>query len=173
MITLLNSRISLIFLIIFLNAWRFIGLEISPPGFYLDEAAGATQIICLKETWRDFYGNGPGLFTAGFPGFGLYTPIYVYGEMLWTSVFGNAIWAFRSFLALTTSLTVYFLYLWVRNISSDKTALYVAFAASISPWAFQFSRIAWDPPLAVLFLVMALWISTLKNGNGCMADFLP
>jgi len=41
--------------------------------------------------------------------------------------------------------------------------LYVAFVASIMPWAFQFSRIAWDPPLAPLFLIMVLWISTLHK----------
>jgi hypothetical protein len=167
-----NYRIIFISFIIFLNAWRFIGLEISPPGFYLDEAAGATQIICLKETWKDFYGNSAGLFTAGFPGFGLYTPIYVYGEMVWTTALGNSIWAFRSFLALVTTLTVYFLYLWTRNLSSEKTALYVALAASISPWAYQFSRIAWDPPLAVLFLVIALYISSIKKFQWLFGVFL-
>jgi len=169
---LLNFRTGLIFLIILLNAWRFIGLEVSPPGFYLDEAAGATQIICLKETWKDFYGNTPGLFTAGFPGFGLYTPIYVYGEMIWTAVLGNSIWAFRSFLALVTTLTVYFLYLWTRNLSSERIALYVALAASISPWAFQFSRIAWDPPLAVLFLVIALYVSSINKYQWLFGAFL-
>jgi hypothetical protein len=30
------------YLIILLNIVRFIGLEYSPPGFYMDEAAGAT-----------------------------------------------------------------------------------------------------------------------------------
>lgn len=153
----------MLYLIIFLNFFRFIGLEISPPGFYADEAAGATQVLCIAEDGRDFYGNFLPLFPAGFVGAGVYTPTYIYGQVGWTSIFGNSVFVFRSFLALITSLTVFFLYLLVRNTIDKKTALFVAFSASIMPWAFHFSRIAWDPPIAVLFLVVGLWALDLKK----------
>ena len=151
-----------IFLIL-LNAIRFIGLEYSPPGFYMDEAAGASQVMCIAQDGYDFYGVHYPLFAAGFPGFGLYTPSYLYGQIAWTSIFGHSIAAFRSFSAFITVLTVWFLYLFVRNTSNKQTALYVAFAATIMPWAFQFSRIAWDPPVAVMFLIAALWATTWKR----------
>ena len=47
----------LICLIIFINVVRFIALEDSPPGFYIDEVAGATHIACLRQTGADAYGK--------------------------------------------------------------------------------------------------------------------
>ena len=139
----------MLYLIILFNALRFLGLEISPPGFYADESYGATQVMCIRETGADFFRHFLPLFAISGPGEPIYTPTYLYGQILWTSIFGYSITAFRAFL-----------YLFVKNKINYRTALYVAFVASIMPWAFQFSRIAWDPPLAPLFLIMALWIST-------------
>ena len=148
-----------LFLIICLNVIRFIGLESSPPGFYIDEAGGAAQVICIKQSSYDFYLNKIPLFSPEFPDVGVYTPGYLYGEYLWTTIFGDSIYAFRSFLAFVTALTVLLLFLWCKRKSGIKLATFVAFFATITPWAFQFSRIAWDPPIAVLFLITGLWIS--------------
>jgi hypothetical protein len=150
----------MLYLIILFNTLRFLGLEISPPGFYADESYGATQVMCIRETGADFFGHFLPLFAISGPGEPIYTPTYLYGQILWTSIFGNSIAAFRAFPAFITTLTILFLYLFVKNKINYRTALYVAFVASIMPWAFQFSRIAWDPPLAPCFLIMALWIST-------------
>ena len=159
-------------LIIFLNTWRFIGLDSSPPGFYWDEAAGATQIICIKETGFDYYGKRLPLFSVVLPYFGVYTPGYLYGQAAWSSIFGYSISAFRAFSAFTTCLTLLFLFLWVKNKTNRDNALLVIFAASIMPWAFQFSRIAWDPPLAVLFLIASLWATSLKRNDWISGVFL-
>jgi len=150
----------MLYLIFLFNALRFLGLEISPPGFYADESYGATQVICIRETGADFFRHFLPLFAISGPGEPIYTPTYLYGQILWTSIFGYSIAAFRAFPAFITTLTILFLYLFVKNKINYRTALYVAFVASIMPWAFQFSRIAWDPPLAPLFLIMTLWIST-------------
>lgn len=151
-------------LILLFNALRFIGLEISPPGFYADESYGATQVICLWQTGADFFGNQSPLFAISGPGEPIYSPTYLYGQLLWTTVFGHSIAAFRSYAAIITTLTILFLYLYTRNLLSSKAALYIAFVATVMPWSWQFSRIAWDPPLAPLFLILGLWVSTLKNG---------
>ena len=151
-------------LILLFNALRFIGLEISPPGFYADESYGATQVICLWQTGADFFGNQFPLFAISGPGEPIYSPTYLYGQLLWTTVFGHSIAAFRAYAAIITTVTILFLYLYTRNLLSSKAALYIAFVATVMPWSWQFSRIAWDPPLAPLFLILGLWVSTLKNG---------
>jgi len=153
----------MLYLIILFNALRFLGLEISPPGFYADESYGATQVMCVRQTGADFFGHFLPLFAISGPGEPIYTPTYLYGQLLWTSIFGYSITSFRAFPAFITTLTILFLYLFVKNKINYRTGLYVAFVASIMPWAFQFSRIAWDPPLAPLFLIMVLWISTLHK----------
>lgn len=144
------------YLIIFLNFFRFIGLESSPPGFYVDEAAGAVQAICIWEGGTDFYGNFLPLFSPGVSD-AFYTPVYLYGAALWSGMFGNSIYAFRAFITLVSCATILFFYLWVKNISTRNIALFATLSASIMPWSFQFSRIAWDPPVGIFFLVAALW----------------
>ena len=161
----------MIFLVLILNALRFVGLSISPPGFYVDEAAGATQVLCLEQTGHDFFNEHWPLFSHGLGG-GFYTAPFLYGEMIWTSIFGNSPQVFRAFLGLVTCFTIYFLYSWVRRRGGERAALFTALSASIMPWAFQFSRIAWDPPLAVLFLVIALWASSGKKMNPFAGVFL-
>lgn len=154
----------MIILILLFNALRFIGLEISPPGFYADESYGATQVICLGQTGADFFGKHLPLFSISGPGEPIYSPTYLYGQLLWTTVFGHSIAAFRSYAAIITSLTILFLYFYAKNLLNSRAALYIAFVATVMPWSWQFSRIAWDPPLAPLFLLLGLWISTLKKG---------
>lgn len=153
----------MIVLVLVLNAVRFLGFGTSPPGFYVDEAAGAAQVLCISQTGADFFGRTLPLFSSGLGG-GFYTAPFLYGELLWTSVFGHSIFAFRSFLGLVTGLTVLFLYLWARRRAGERVALFTALSASVMPWAFQFSRIAWDPPLAALFIAMALWASGVGRG---------
>ena len=141
----------MIFLILLFNVLRFIGLELSPPGFYADESYGATQVICLWQTGADFFGNKYPLFSISGPGEPIYSPTYLYGQLIWTAVFGHGIAAFRSYAAIITTLTVLFLYLYAKNLLNSKAALYIAFVATVMPWSWQFSRIAWDPPLAPFF----------------------
>jgi hypothetical protein len=153
-----EKRLYLIFFAFFciLNLPRFFYLETSPPGFYTDEAASATQALCISQGGYDFYGQFLPLFPKGFEGGGVFTPFYIYGEILWTKLFGPSITAFRSFPAFITCLTIFALYVFVKNKANKPIALYVVFIASLMPWAFQFSRIAWDPPLATFFFVSAL-----------------
>jgi hypothetical protein len=118
--------------------------------------------MCLHQTGSDFFGHAYPLFSQGLGG-GYYTAPYLYGELLFTSVFGNSTYAFRAFLALVTTGTIYFLYLWLKKRTNQRIAMLAVLFASISPWVFQFSRIAWDPPLAPFFLVLALWCFDLKK----------
>jgi len=99
----------MIYFIILLNALRFIGLDISPPGFYVDEAAGATQALCILESATDFFGTHLPLFTQGVND-AFYTPTYLYGQVVWSGIFGNSIAAFRAFIAFISCLTILFIY---------------------------------------------------------------
>jgi hypothetical protein len=150
-------------LILGLNLIRFISTDTAPPGFFVDEAVGAAHVICLKDKGEDLFANGFPLFSAGL-GAGYYTAPFLYGEALWTGVFGNSTAAFRTFAAFVTCLTLLFLFLWVRNREDEETGLTVVLLASVSPWVFQFSRIAWDPPLSAFFLVLGLYcFQSLKS----------
>jgi len=168
---LFTSESICLFLLLVITLIRFTGLETAPPGFYVDEAVGAAQTICIKETGEDLFRNSLPLFSPGL-GAGYYTAPFLYGEALWTSVFGNSIGAFRSFVGFVTLCTFIFLSLWLMKRVSRNAALIGALLGSISPWAFQFSRISWDPPLAPFFLVFGLWCFDLKKKWGWIAGAL-
>jgi hypothetical protein len=118
--------------------------------------------MCLQQTGADFFGNSYPLFTKALGG-GYSTGPFLYGELLWTSFFGNSVYAFRSFLACITTLTLFFLFDGLRKCVSLRVAMIALLIGSLSPWVFQFARIAWDPPLAPFFLVFGLWCLDLKN----------
>jgi 4-amino-4-deoxy-L-arabinose transferase-like glycosyltransferase len=135
---------------------RFVGLEHSPAGFYGDEFRGALHLICIAETGESAYGERWPAFVRGAGG-GLYTPPFLYFGALWAKVFGYSIASFRAIAAFFSVLTIVALYGWVRRAAGHEIAAWSAFVAALSPWSFQFARIAWDPPLAPAFLMLGLW----------------
>ena len=146
-------------IIVSINIIRFIGLQVSPPGFYIDEAFGASHILCLKETGHDFFGEYFALFSKVYS-YGFQTAPYLYSEALWTSLFGTSITALRSFLGFVTVLTIIGIMKLAHALVKEKDlnfVLLVGLSASLMPWSFQFSRISWDAPMGPMFLVWSLY----------------
>lgn len=164
-------------LIFVANTIRFLGLETSPPGFYIDEAIGAGNVLCLKETGRDFFGSSLSLFHRVYEN-GFQSSPYLIGEIIWTSVFGDSIASFRAFAGAVTTGAILGLMALIFEITKDKKqTLVVGLLASILPWSFQFSRISWDAPLGPLFLIWGLYFvyrftSKLSNWTAFFAGLL-
>jgi hypothetical protein len=138
---------------------RLFFLASSPPGFYIDEAAGATNAICFAQTHASELGDRWPIFFAAFDrsSGAFFTAPYIYPVSVWLEVFGTSAAAFRGFVALCSVLSILALFLLGKTLRDAETGWYVALAASISPWIFQFSRIAWDPPVAMMFLAWSLY----------------
>lgn len=148
---------------------RFVGLEISPPGFWMDETLPATHAMCLAESGRNADGLSWPLYSRACGGG--HHPLTLLGfDVVWIQVFGTSRSAFRAVSAFWIVLTCIGLF----SIAWDLAALVpsdgsargnatkrsfpwlVGVAALLSPWGFQFSRVAWEGPLAPAFLVLAL-----------------
>jgi hypothetical protein len=154
-------------------AIRFLGLEKSPPGFYVDEAAAALNVICVQREFKASDGERAPLF-AHVIGPALTTPTYLYAGAVWTTLFGHSIQSFRSLAAFANLLTIIGLYFLARLLAGTGVALYVSLAAALSPWAFQFSRIAWDPELMPCFLIWGIYffLRSSKPGDSIAAGML-
>ena len=140
---------------------RFIGLEDSPPGFYIDESTGAAQILCLSQSGKDATGKEfPFLYSSAM---GIHSFPYVYSGAVWVKVLGGSPSSLRAMSGLFTLLTIVGIYFLARLLSNQETAIYAVLSASIMPWAFHFSRIAWDPPMAPLFLVWGVYFALRSN----------
>lgn len=148
-------NIPILIVIVIACLTRFIGLETSPPGFFLDESAHATNAICIMETGRDASGVSMPLFAKSIGDFT--PPTLLYTEALWARFFGTSIASFRSIAAVFNVLTIFGLFLLARSFFGTEAGLFAALAGAISPWSFQFSRIAWDPALAPCFLVFGVY----------------
>ena len=155
--------VCIIVLIAVMNIVRFMNLEDSPPGFYIDEAATATSIQCLAEEGTDALGNPYPLF--GDTGFGSQRPpILSYFGMVWIKIFGTSIASFRSISAFFAFLTIVGLYFLSSMLLNRRYTIFVMLAASLSPLAFHSSRIAFGLPMSSFFIVWGIYFF-LKRGQ--------
>lgn len=149
---------------------RFCGLSTSPPGFWMDEAWSATHALCLAETGHNGNGVRWPLYSKAIAGG--QSPITLLGwNTLWLRVFGTSRAAFRAASAFWICVTCVGLFWIARSLvslipswhhaPSDRSIRkifpwLVLFAALLSPWGFQYSRIAWEGPLAPAFMVLSV-----------------
>src|SRR5690242_10750610 len=150
---------------------RFVGVDRAPPGFYVDEAAVSAQVFCLAQGGHTLDGARWPLLTPVLGG-GYSSIAYQAPAVAWAKVNGGSIAAMRRFAALCGALAVIGVFLaalWANETEAATapgprafaslrmtTATVAAVSAAISPWAFQFSRIAWDPAVAPVYLSWAL-----------------
>ncbi len=166
-------KAALYFLLLTGCAVRFFGLEKSPPGFYADESAAALNVICVQQEFAAANGEKAPLF-AQVTGPGRSAPTYLYVGALWTTLFGHSIQSFRSLAAFANLLTIIGLYFLARLLGGSEFGFYTSLAAALSPWAFQFSRIAWDPALMPCFVIWGVYffLRSSRFRDGIIAGVL-
>jgi len=149
---------------------RFCGLGTTPPGFWMDEAWSATHALCLAETGHNGDKVTWPLYSNAIAGG--QSPLTLLGfNTLWIRVFGTSRAAFRAASAFWICVTCAGLFWLARSIvtlippwhhapaeRSMRTTFpwLVLLAALLSPWGFQYSRIAWEGPLAPAFMVLSV-----------------
>ncbi len=114
-----------------------------PNGVFYDEARLALHADCLLEDGKDGHGRSYPLFTLGGAS-GIHSPLTLYSQMVWQSIFGSDITSIRYFSVLISFLISFLLFNIAKNLFGTKTAVFVLFFDLISPWNFHFSRLAWD-----------------------------
>lgn len=149
---------------------RFVGLGEVPHAYWMDEAFSSAHAICLVQTGHDADGLPWSLYARACGG-GVH-PITLLGfNAVWQQIFGMSRAAFRAASAFWILVTCAGLFDIARSIcammppsipGSAESLARKAFpgltllVALLSPWSFQFSRIAWEGPLAPAFMVLAL-----------------
>jgi len=131
-------------IIISVNILRLWHLDSVPPGITLDEATALINAACLAEEGTDWNNNKWPLFPTGTDGVGVNSPTRSYLAAAWAGLFGSSIFLFRLQTALLTLFGIFGLFCIGRLYMDKEGALLVVLAASISPWAWIFSRMATD-----------------------------
>lgn len=148
----------LLVLLVLLGA-RFTQLDRAPDGFYIDEAAIATQAVCLGQTGKSAQGQDWPLYASVLGG-GQASPTLLYPAAAWSRWVGDDIASLRAFSAvhgLLLLLAVAGVLAWQAR-DGWVFGLVVLLGAS-SPWWFAHSRLFWDPIIGASWwgLALAAW----------------
>lgn len=147
-------ELGLIAAIVLLVIARVAALPFSPPGFYLDEAAGAAHIASMVHHGTNAFGQSWPLFSSALGG-GYTTPIYLYPATIWAMLFGLSEISLRYFSEVCTLLAVLFMALSMRLWIGMRVGLIVACTGLALPWGWLQGSLAWDPALVPLVVSIA------------------
>ena len=168
-----NRYIPILVIVILAFVLRIYQVSKLPPGLYDDEVALGHNAYSLLTHGTDEYGVR---FPLWFKSFGDYKlPGYIYADIVPIAIFGKNTFAVRFPSIISGTLTVLFLYLFLRNLLSleSKTLknkfrnvpLLSAFILAIMPWHMQFSRGAYESVVAVCLFMIACWQFTVFYKN--------
>lgn len=152
----------ILLLILAVNVLRFQKLDQVPAGFHVDEQASALTMHCLATEGVDARGKKMILFNRlnfGTPK----PPTYIFPGILWGKVFGFSIASIRAISGAVTVLALLGFFFLGRTLFDARAGVLIVLVASISPWAWTFSRIAYEPMLSPLFLVWGFYFFFRSN----------
>ncbi len=155
---------------------RFYNISSSPPALYWEEVALGYDAYSILKTGKDHHGhNWP---ISAFESFGDYKPaLYFYVVVPAVALLGLNEEAVRFPSAIAGLLIVIGTGLIARvfakklRFSPDIVQLLTMFVVSISPWAIQFSRAAWEVNLATCLVTWGVYLG-LKAGASRRTYFI-
>lgn len=125
---------------------RFYALNILPDGALPDEAYGAYNAYGLMTAGIDSRGyTFPVYFIAWGSGMSV---LYSYLAIPFFKLFGVCLWAYRLPQAIISFCSVIAIYVLIRELFSQKFALFTAFLLAINPWSIMNARFGLDANMA-------------------------
>lgn len=168
-----NRYIPILVVVVLAFILRVYQVDRLPPGLYDDEVALGYNAYSLLMYGKDEYGEP---FPLWFKSFGDYKlPVYIYADIIPIAIFGKNELAVRFPSVFFGTMSVLFLYLFLRNLLSlecktlkDKfqnIPLISAFILAIIPWHIQFSRGAYESIVSVCLYMIGCWLFTVFYKN--------
>lgn len=144
----------LILIIILGACLRLYNLSVNPPSLDWDEAATGWNAKTIWQTRRDEYGQ---LLPLSFKSFGDYkAPVYIYLTAPIVGVLGINPISVRFISVLAGIISIYLIYRLVLSLwpKDERLALIAAALLATSPWHILLSRPAFEPNLALFFILL-------------------
>ncbi|WP_156362806.1 hypothetical protein [Xylophilus sp. Leaf220] len=142
--------------VLVLVAARAVFITVAPPGFYVDEAAGAAHAIALLHHGHDAWGTPHPLYSPSLGG-GFSTAFYLYPLAAWMAAFGTSEVAIRAFSLASTFVAIAILGVGIRRWFGRREAWLSAATALALPWNWIQGNMAWDPALVPLVVASGFW----------------
>ncbi|MFH0943439.1 MAG: glycosyltransferase family 39 protein [Candidatus Beckwithbacteria bacterium] len=144
-------------LIIILTAalLRLYHLSSNPPSLNWDETAIGWNANTIFHTRRDEFGTR---LPLSFKSFGDYkSPVYIYLTAPMVGLFGTNPFAVRLVSVLAGIASVYLIYLIGLEIKNQQLGIIAAALLAITPWHVILSRPAFEPNLALFFILLGTY----------------
>ncbi|KKU03493.1 MAG: hypothetical protein UX99_C0005G0023 [Candidatus Amesbacteria bacterium GW2011_GWB1_47_26] len=163
------KKFLLIFILILASVLRLYKLSSYPAGLNADEAALGYNAYSLMLTGRDEHGHP---WPVNLESFGDFKPAgYAYLLIPFIKVFGLTELAVRLPSAIFGILAVLFIYLLVKELSTEGCALIAAILLAISPWHLHFSRGGWEVNVATTLILIGVWLFLKRRFALCTLPF--
>ena len=153
------KQLSVLIVLVY-SPW-FLFLAQVPSGFYVDEIPGVAHALCFLNGLTNYNGVSWPIMSPAF-GDGYTTPPYLYSLSVWAGVFRSSVYTIRCFSVVCILVTILFLCLIAKRLNIGDL-YWVAIFSGTLPWAFHFSRIAWDAVMAPMFFAIGLYFSLKDN----------
>ena len=145
----------LILICLFFLVTRLYQIDSNPPSLYWDEASIGYNAYSILKTGHDEWGTRTPIHFRAFGEFKL--PLYIYSTVIIESIFGLTPLAIRLPAVLYSLGSLILVYLLVRKITQKELpGLLAAFAFSISPWMFIFSRTGYEATAGLFFFLLTI-----------------
>lgn len=144
-----------ILIILFLAAFlRCYQLNSVPPSLDWDEAAIGWNAKTIFHTRRDEFGTR---LPFTFKSFGDYkAPVYIYLTAPIVGIFGANAISVRLVSVIAGVISIYLIYLLGVELKSSRLGLIAAGLLAITPWSLMMSRPAFEPNLALMFILLGI-----------------
>ncbi len=164
----------MLLLILTANTLRFVNIDRVPHGFQTDEALMGVTLGCLAQD-----GSSP-LADEKYPLFAHNSyatptsPVYLYPGLVWVKFFGISQASLRSFTAFAFTIALLGLFAIGCHLGGPRCGLWILLAASISPWPWVMTRIAWESLFLLPFLTWGLYagLAAQRTWHGLLAGAL-
>jgi len=151
----MKNKWLLLIIIIVAAALRLYHLNLNPPSLNWDEAAVGWNANTIFHTRRDEYGTR---LPLSFKSFGDYkAPVYIYLTAPIVGLFGMNPVSVRLVSVLAGIASVYLLYLLGFELKNKQLGIIAATLLAITPWHVILSRPAFEPNLALFFVLLGTY----------------
>ena len=136
--------------------FKVYGIDKSPASVGFDEAGLGYNAYSILKTGKDEYGN---FLPLSLRSFNDYKPaLYTYLSIPFVAVLGLNETSTRMVSVLAGTLSLLFLYLFIREfVVNNKLRYFVFIVLSFEPWRVHFSRVALEANLSSCFFMMGAW----------------
>jgi len=152
----MKNKWLLLIIIVAAAALRLYHLQSNPPSLNWDEAAVGWNANTIFHTRRDEYGTR---LPLSFKSFGDYkAPVYIYLTAPIVGLFGLNPVSVRLVSVLAGIAGVYLLYLLGSELKNKQLGIIAAALLAITPWHVILSRPAFEPNLALFFILLGIYL---------------